>query len=467
MASSKHITFAFQIDVRANRFGEYAILLRITQDGKRKYHKSDVTVRNKAWFNKNARNWNWIRQSDPEYAKKNETLAKELAEAKAAYSDILDQQGLATPFIVKAKVEEAPLALSFLEFVKEHNESLHANGQIRYWKQFRDLANKLELFRKKRRMHDILFVDLTVRFLDKFEQFLQQLPNQRDKDSGKVLNRNTVLNSMKRFRTLIKKAVKLGYLSADKDPFLNYEFHWLPTTKDKLESDEIDRIIILDLEEGSMLWHARNCFLFSYYCAGIRVGDLIQLRWRNVEGGRIAYQMGKNHKMRDNILVSQARAILESYDHEGKQRDDYIFPLLTNDKPYAKHVTQNEKDTMSVELKTALFNDISAKTALLNKYLKQIAELADIDKHLSFHVSRHSFARLAKERKTDSGVIQGLLAHSSIKTTEGYMGQFDTSVEDEAMERIFDASDESKLETFVDSLTPEQRATLAELLGKK
>jgi integrase len=243
-----------------------------------------VAVSNKNWFNKNAKNENWIRQSDPEYAKKNETLAKELAEAKTAYSDLIDDQGVVTPYIIKAKVEEAPVALSFLEFVTEHNENLHANGQIRYWKQFRDLANKLELFRKKRRMSDILFVDLTVPFLDKFEIFLQQLPNQRDKDSGKVLNRNTVLNNMKRFRTLTRKAVKLGYLSADKDPFLNYEFHWLPTTKDKLESDEIDRIIKLDLEEGSMLWHARNCFLFSYYCAGIRVGDLIQLRWRNVEG---------------------------------------------------------------------------------------------------------------------------------------------------------------------------------------
>ncbi len=467
MASSKRITFAFQIDVRANRFGEYAIYLRITEDGKRTYSKSEVTVRNKNWFNKNARNGNWIRQSDPEYAKKNETLAKELAKAKDEKDVLSAEQDVVTPHMIKAKIEESPVALSFMKFIEEHNERLHANGQIRYWKQFRDLANKLESFRKKRHMSDILFVDLTVRFLDKFEQFLQQLPNQRDKDSGKVLNRNTVLNNMKRFRTLTRKAVKLGYLSADKDPFLNYEFHWLPTTKDKLESDEIDRIIKLDLEEGSMLWHTRNCFLFSFYCAGIRVGDLIQLRWGNVEGGRVAYQMGKNHKIRDNILVLQAKAILESYDHEGKQQDDYIFPLLSNEKPYAKHVTQNEKDTMSVELKTALFNDISAKTALLNKNLKQIAELAGIDKHLSFHVSRHSFARLAKERKTDSGVIQGLLAHSSIKTTEGYMGQFDTSVEDEAMVKIFGTSDESKLENFVDSLTPEQREALARMLANK
>ena len=465
--AARRISFGFHLDNRGTRTGKYVIYIRITLDRKHKYVKTSVTVSNKNWFNKNARNENWVRQSDPEYAKKNVTLAKELAEAKAAYSDILEEQEVVTPYLIKAKVEESPVAASFLEFAKEHCEDLHSNGQIRYWKQFRDLTHKLELFRKTRRMPDILFVDLTVQFLDKFEKFLQRLPNQREKGTGKVLSKNTVLNNMKRFRTLTRKAVKLGYLSADKDPFLNYEFHWLPTTKDKLEVDEIDRIIKLDLDEGSMQWHTRNCFLFSFYCAGIRVGDLLQLRWRNVEGGRLVYQMGKNHKMRDLILIPQAKAILDCYHIEDKQRDEYIFPLLDDTKGYAKAVTQDEKDTMSVELKTALFNDISAKTALLNKYLKEIAGEADIEKHLSFHVSRHSFAKLAKDKGTNSEVVQGLLAHSSLKTTEGYMGQFDTSVEDAAMEKIFDTSSESQLESLVESLTPEQREVLAKMLTKK
>jgi hypothetical protein len=47
------------------------------------------------------------------------------------------------------------------------------------------------------------------------------------------------------------------------------------------------------------------------------------------------------------------------------------------------------------------------------------------------------------------------------------MGQFDTSVEDEAMLKIFGVSDESRLENFVDSLTPEQREQLINLLGNK
>ena len=177
--------------------------------------------------------------------------------------------------------------------------------------------------------------------------------------------------------------------------------------------------------------------------------------------------MGKNHKMRDLILIPQANTILERYNKEGKQRDDYIFPLLDNAKPYAKAVTQEQKDTMSVDLKTALYNDISAKTAILNNNLKKIAGLAGIEKHLSFHIARHSFAKLAKDKGTDSGVVQGLLAHSSLKTTEGYMGQFDTSVEDAAMAKIFDTGGESKLESFVDSLTPEQREALAKMLNKK
>lgn len=467
MARENRITFAFHIDNRPNRYGRHSIYIRVTQNRKHKHIRTSVEVANLSWFNKNAKFENWVKTRDPEAAKKNETLAKELEEVKQAYSDIIEEQAIVTPHQVKAKVEEAPVAESFLEFVREHNQGLHDNGQIRYWKQFRDVANKLELFRKKRRMPDILFVDLTVPFLDKFEKFLQQLPNQREKGTGKVLNKNTVLNNMKRFRTLTRKAVKLGYLSVDKDPFINYEFHWLPTTKEKLEVDEIDRIIELDLEEGTMLWHTRNCFLFSFYCAGIRVGDLIQLRWRNVEGGRVAYQMGKNHKMRDLILVPQAKTILSSYDYDGKQRNDYIFPLLNNAKPYAKAVTQGQKDTMSVELKSELYKDISAKTALLNKYLKEIADLAGIDKHLSFHIARHSFAKLAKDKKTDSGVVQGLLAHSSLKTTEGYMGQFDTSVEDAAMEKIFDSGDETVMDDFLDKLTPEQKAALiAKLLGK-
>ena len=146
MAKESHITFAFHIDNRPNRYGRYSIYVRVTQHKKHKHIKTSVEVANKSWFSRNAKFENWIKTRDPEAAKKNETLAKELDEVKQAYSDIIEAKEVVTPHRVKAKVEEGPVATSFMEFVREHNESLHANGQIRYWKQFRDLYNKLELF---------------------------------------------------------------------------------------------------------------------------------------------------------------------------------------------------------------------------------------------------------------------------------------------------------------------------------
>lgn len=74
----------------------------------------------------------------------------------------------------------------------------------------------------------------------------------------------------------------------------------------------MERLINLNVENGSMKWHTKNCFLFSYYCAGIRVGDLVQLRWRNVQNGRLNYQMGKNHKVKDLVLIDQAQEISTS-----------------------------------------------------------------------------------------------------------------------------------------------------------
>lgn len=116
--AAKRISFGFHLDNRGSRTGQYVIYIRITLDRKHKYVKTSVTISNKNWFNKNARNENWVRQSDPEYAMKNVTLAKELAEAKAAYSDILEEQEVVTPYLIKAKVEEAPVAVSFLNSQK-------------------------------------------------------------------------------------------------------------------------------------------------------------------------------------------------------------------------------------------------------------------------------------------------------------------------------------------------------------
>lgn len=100
-------------------------------------------------------------------------------------------------------------------------------------------------------------------------------------------------------------------------------------------------------------------------------------------------------------------------------------------------MTQEQKDTLSADMKVKLFNQISTKNALINKYLKQVAKLAKIEKPVSFHIARHSFGRIAKIKNIDNGVLKNLFAHSSIKVTEAYMGDFDTEQTDKAFMSIF------------------------------
>lgn len=66
-----------------------------------------------------------------------------------------------------------------------------------------------------------------------------------------------------------------------------------------------------------------------------------------------------------------------------------------------------------------------------------------------FHISRHSFAKVAKQRGTDNAKLKDLLAHSSVKITEGYMGGFDTAENDRALQHIFQKEEYSSKDELI------------------
>lgn len=92
---------------------------------------------------------------------------------------------------------------------------------------------------------------------------------------------------------------------------------------------------------------------------------------------------------------------------------------------------------MRPEMKEKMLRTIGAKNALINKELHKIQVMAGIDKKISMHISRHSFAKMAKEKGLDNLEVKGLLAHSNLATTQRYMGEFDTAHNDAALERVF------------------------------
>ncbi|MDN0072414.1 site-specific integrase [Bacteroides caecigallinarum] len=429
-------SFNFELDNKPSRDGRYRVLLRITQNRKHKRIKTSISLNRKSDWNKIRKE---VRQSEPNYKIWNDMLKKEMEKAKMQYLELKDY-GIVTPDKLKDELIASERPVSFLKYAQQRTQELIECGNIRNAKKYKTFCNKLELFltNGNGKVRDLSFGEITPSLVEDFYNFLMNLRNERNPDQ--VLHPNTVQTNLNIFRTLIKKAIEIDKLmKMDRNPFLAFKYKGVKTEKEKLNSEEIDLIIGLSLEENTPIWHCRNYFLFSYYCAGIRAGDFIQLRWCNIStDNRISYQMGKNHKTRDIKLPKQALDILELYRKDDSRPTDYIFPLLDNNAIYAKAVTQSEIDVLPSEIKNLLFNQISSKTAIINKYLKKIAVCAGINKNISFHIARHSFAKVAKEKGISTDVIQNILGHSKEETTKRYMGEIDNSECDKTMEKLFD-----------------------------
>ncbi len=449
-------TFRFELNGRPTKNKTYVVYLRVTVGGKRKLIKTMVEIARPSDFNAKCKGENWIRGGVRDAKVLNAQLADILAKAKETYKE-LDKEGEVTTVALAKEMNTEVVSPSFLAFARERAQMIYDNGGWRNWRKYCGLINKLDAFRKKRRMADITVADMTVELLTRFDNFLHKWENERE--PGKLLHPNTIEVQFNILRTLVHRAIEVGIMEASKDPFLVFKYKGVKTIKEKLDDSEMERIINLELEEGSLIWHCKNYFLFSYYCAGIRAADLIQLRWGNVTAsGRLHYQMGKNHKERDLLLVEQAIEILRHYRREDAKATDYIFPLLSNDAEYAGYVTQADKDRMRPELRHKMYQDISSKNALINKYLKKIAEKAEIEKPLSMHISRHSFAHIAQESGAESSAIKNILGHSNLATTERYMGSFDTTKTDETLRNVFAKKQSSVTATEDSGATKEEQA---------
>ena len=458
-------TFTFEIKNRPNRAGKFPIYLRITQNRKHKRIKTTIELNRMNDFNPKARQDNWIKKQEPNHKKWNDILAKELERGKDAFRK-LEEEGMATSAISSIIAEQGKPS-SFLDYARERTNENFSEGGIRIWRIYNGFCNKLEAFLKENKKTDLPFAELSPALLSKFKSYLHTLHNVREPE--KMLHPNTIALNLRIFKTIVNKAVKEGLIKPEKNPFLSFENKTIKTTKEKLTDEELERIKNLELAEGSRIWDARNIFLFSFYCAGIRIGDLLQLRWMNTTPeGRLIYYMGKNHKKRDLLLIQPAKEILQLYWKEGAKPTDYIFPLLDNDQPFAGAIIPEDKETLSPAMKQKLIEQVSSKTSIVNNNLKKIKELAGLNKKLTSHIARHTFAYKAKQAGIPDGRIKGILAHSSLKVTEGYMGEFSTEEDDRVLSSIFEeSSPKARIMALIDQLKPEDLERLMDLIQNK
>lgn len=451
-------TINFELSKRATRKGTFPVYIRITKDRKHKKVKSSIELNRLSDWNPKAKDNKHIRPSEPNHKAWNDVLEKEINDAREVYRE--DKS--ASIHTIQKSIKSKEISASFYQYAKDKVEEDKSKEALGTYRQYASLINKLEAFMASHKLSDITFKEVTLSFLNKFEAYLGESDSMRYE--GRKLHKNTIAGNLKRLRKLIRQALKEGLIPIQDNPFINFSIKEVRTKKDKLTEEEMGAIISLDIPEGSMMWHTRNAFLFSFYNAGMRAGDVLQLRWKNVEGGRLNYQMGKNHKVRDNQLVDDALVILNYYRTEDSKESDYVFPFLDAKSKWAKE-SYKGVETMDDELKTSLFNQISSRNVILNRNLKKIAGLVGIEKEISFHTSRHTFANMAMKEGLSASKIQGLLAHSSVKTTENYMGNFSNKETDEALAQVFKKDEvKSQKEALIEALNGVDEATLAKML---
>jgi integrase len=186
--------------------------------------------------------------------------------------------------------------------------------------------------------------------------------------------------------------------------------------------EEIIRIEKLKLKSGTTIWHAKNIWLFSFYFAGIRISDVLKMRWSDFKDDRLYYVMHKNDKPVSLKIPEKAKKILKLYQKNKKKSDDYIFPGL-------RKANQEDPKDLFIKNRNA--------TRLYDKYLVKIAEKAKINKKLSHHIARHSFGNIAGD-KIHPLMLQKLYRHSDLKTTINYQANFIHKDADEALDKVVD-----------------------------
>lgn len=357
------------------------------------------------------RHWNpkrkEVRSSHPDYDNLNKAIGSEVMRLQAIYAQALSKgQSLSAKEIKGASERGESDVPGFFAFCYEYLDRLEAAGKRNTMSMRRSIVKKFQMWLN---VEEIAFNLITPVLIEKYIAYLRTI-------NGPT----TVHANIKRLKEQFNRANKVGVY--DGNPFRNVSVPNGKANKTKLTVDEVKKIEALRLNGNAEL--ARKVWLFSFYCAGIRISDMCRLKCSDIREGVLTYAMGKTGEVREIMLHEKALSLIDNF--SGK----WLFPLLAENlfgvKPSPAH-------------NIALTKAIAVQNAKINKDLKAVAEAAGIEKRLTCHISRHTFADIARKKKLSTQVISELLGHSSIAITQAYFGSgFDDDTLDKAIREVVD-----------------------------
>ena len=389
---------------KVNKQGEAPLYIRVIKDRKVKYVSLGLKIKPKDWNEGLSR----VKKSHTNSQRMNNFLAHKVAEAEGIALELETNSKYVSPKSIKETLMGTN-PQSFLEYFKEYVDELEKNGKFSFYKKVKAVYSKLNKYIGGK---DLTFNELNYTFLKRYESYLAE----------KLKNSvNTIYSNMKVIRKVVNDAINEDLLAVDKNPFVKYKLKQEKTIKEFLTEKEIAKIENLELNENSRRNHHRNIYVFATYAGGLRISDILQLKWSDYDGERIIVTTQKTQNTVSIKLPKKAKEIIESYKKQEIVKEHYIFPFLKNDIEYSEK---------------ALHNAISSHNAYANKDLKVIAEMAEIDKKIHFHTSRHTFATRALKKGMRIEYVSKLLGHSSIKTTQVYAKIVNKDLDD-AMDEFF------------------------------
>ena len=265
---------------------------------------------------------------------------------------------------------------SFTEFI-ENDVTLYKNKFEH--NTIRKYESTLSVLREYKQ--NVYFNEVNTGFWRKYEIYL----------IGRGNNQTTIQKAFKVLNVFLNRAVALQII--EKNPLSAVKVTKGESRLKYLTLEELDQLAELFKTNLSKHHHrALQCFLFSCY-TGLRFSDIKELKYKNIMNN--THLIIKMKKVKKTITIPLSDFALE------------LLPKVDNPLPEMK-----------------VFQVYSDQP--MNRYLKDIAAKAEIDKPISFHYSRHTFGTCSIEKGIDVYVLRDLMGHSSVNVTQIYAKVMDT-----------------------------------------
>ncbi len=283
---------------------------------------------------------------------------------------------------------------TILQVIQEHNDEakqLIGKDFVEItWRRYETMKRYLgELIKHKYGVDDLPLSDFTGEVIRAYEVYLK---------TEKDLCQNTLIRYMKALKKITNRCLANDWIQ--KDPFAGIKFREEPTEPEFLTLQEVDRIY--NCNPGSKrLEVIKDMFLMSAF-TGLAFTDVSQLTEDHIvtdnDGNKWIRKPRQKTKQMSNIpLLDVPLAIIEKYQGDKKAtKKGVLLPIPCNQ--------------------------------VMNRYLKEIVEICKINKHLTMHTARHTYATLCLSQGVSLKNVSKMLGHASVKMTERYARVLDSSI---------------------------------------